>query len=707
VSIPAVLLAGAFLAAPGLGLAVGLFPPAKMSLPTRLALTFPLGYASIGLLAFLLALVNVLHAPLFFALYGIGTAAAWWFAVRRGAWREHLRRLRQEVVDERWIYLLAAVVLLVLAAVRLTYSPVFSLGDQTPLRYWADGIEVADAHGIPAVTLQWGRLFPSTVSKVVLNSFHAAASFPLGRGPLVPMGALLVTVSVGLMLVAFALGRELGLRYTAVLLPITLFANRFIGNKELTGDLLKYRAENWGRLAVFAGILLAVRVLRSERFRDVRTEALLAGALHGVAVGTHLVSFVIGATFIGAYALMRLLLDRRPLETLKSGVMMGAVALGVGGFLYLSAPGDIGFQGAAAAEVYERLGIEIGVGPDFDPTRYLATGQLEQPPHQGAGPFYNAPSRVTQFYVGTMLGDQALAQRRPLLLGVVALLAVGTVLVWGSRDLRAMTGASILLTLSLLVAALAFNYRYDVYVLAQFGGRRLFDYSTVPVALVGLGVLETVLGRSGGRLGRLGGPRPWVVPPAAALIVLVVCWVAVPKAVAPRQRLPFLATALGPLEWIAEHVPCEGRILADRRTLATFEAMTGHAGVVEGMGPYLRPQVLVPAIREMLAARAFFEDPLGNQDYLGERGVAAVVVTVPQHPIGGAHKLTEVNMEALDTAPFLRLATASESMRVYSVTGFNTDLSSDLPEVAGRPGYRCESTETSPTTEVRAAGDRA
>ncbi|MGH2683581.1 MAG: hypothetical protein ACRDIX_10150 [Actinomycetota bacterium] len=704
-SIPAVLLAGAFLAAPGLGLAVGLFPPGKMSLPARVALTFPLGYASVGLLAFLLALMGLLYAPFFFVLYGFGTAAAWWFAVRRGAWRVHLRGLRQEVLGERWIYLLAAVVLLVLAAVRLTYSPVFSLGDQTPLRYWADGIEVADAHGVPAVTLQWGRLFPSTVSKVVLNSFHAAASFLLGRGPLVPMGALLVTVSVGLMLAAFALGRELGLRYTAVLLPILLFANRFIGNKELTGDLLKYRAENWGRLAVFAGIILAVRVLRSERFRDVRTEALLAGALHGVAVGTHLVSFVIGATFIGAYALMRLALDRRPLETLKSGAMMGAVGLGLGGFLYLSAPGDVGFQGAAAADVYERLGIEIGVGPDFDPTRYLATGQLEQPPHQGAGPFYNAPSRVTQFYVGTMIGDQAVAQRRPLLLGAVALLAVGTVLVWGSRDLRAMTGASILLSASLLVAALAFNYRYDVYVLAQFGGRRLFDYSTVPVALVGLGVLETVLGRLGGRLG-LGGPRPWVVPAAAALIVLFVCWVAVPKAVAPRQRLPFLATALEPLEWIAEHVPCEGRILADRRTLATFEAMTGHAGVVEGMGPYLRPQVLVPAIREMLAARAFFQDPVGNQDYLGQRGVAAVVVTVPQHPIGGAHKLTEVDMEALDAAPFLRLATTSESLRVYSVASFDSDLSPDLPEVTGRPGYRCEATGTVATTEARPS-DRA
>jgi hypothetical protein len=689
-SIPAILLAGAFLATPGLALAVVMFPPGKLSLPTRLALAFPLGYASIALLAFLLALAHGLYAPVFFVIYGAGAATAWWFALRRGAAREHVQAWRREVVDERWMYLMFAALVVVLAAVRLTYSPVFNLADQTPIRYWADGVEVADAHSIPSDTLQWGRLFPSTVSKVLLNSFHAASSFLLGPGPLVPMGALLVTVSVGLILLAFALARELGLRYAALLLPILLFANRFIGNKELTADLLKYRAENWGRLAVLAGILLAVRALRSEWSRETRKESIVAGALLGAAVGTHLVSFVIGATFVGAYAFMCLILDKRILHIVKTSAAISAVAVGLGGFVYLAAPGDVGFQGATAAEVYEQLGIDIGVGPDFDPTRYLAKGELEQIPHRGAGPFYNAPSRVTQFYVGTMTGDQELARSHPLPLALVAVLAVGSVLVWGNRDLQTIVGASILLALALLVAAQAFNYRYDVYVLAQFGGRRLFDYSSIPVALVASAALETVLVRLGGRLAVVGGPRPWVPLAGVAVVTLLVSIVSIPKAVAPRYRLPFLASALGPLEWIAEHVPCEGRILADRRTLATFEAMTGHAGVVEGMGPYLRPQVLVPAIREMLAAREFFLDPEGNQLYLEQRGVAAVVATAPQHPIGGAHKLAEVDVEALDRAPFLRLVTASDSVRVYAVTDFNPLQVSQLPEVRGRPGYRCE-----------------
>ena len=42
-------------------------------------------------------------------------------------------------------------------------------------------------------------------------------------GPLPPMGALLVVVSVALLLVGYALGRELGLRYLAPLVPLLLF----------------------------------------------------------------------------------------------------------------------------------------------------------------------------------------------------------------------------------------------------------------------------------------------------------------------------------------------------------------------------------------------------------------------------------------------------------------------------------------------------
>src|SRR5262249_60124968 len=86
---------------------------------------------------------------------------------------------------------------------------------------------------------------------------------------------------------------------------------------------------------------------------------------------------------------------------------------------------------------------------------------------------------------------------------------------------------------------------------------------------------------------------------------------------------------------IEKNVPCDGRILSDRRSLATFELLTRRAGVLEGMGPYLRPSVLVSAIRQMLAARQFFENPSAGYDYLRQNGVAAVVLTNDTVPIGG------------------------------------------------------------------------
>ena len=39
--------------------------------------------------------------------------------------------------------------------------PVLNLSDQTPLRYWADGVEIADARRIPETSIQWGVEAPT------------------------------------------------------------------------------------------------------------------------------------------------------------------------------------------------------------------------------------------------------------------------------------------------------------------------------------------------------------------------------------------------------------------------------------------------------------------------------------------------------------------------------------------------------------------
>ena len=137
-----------------------------------------------------------------------------------------------------------AIVFLAIAIVRLRSSPLLNFEMFGPWRYWADGLEIADAGRVPAETLQWGSTWTPTVSKVVLNSYHAALSYAIGRAPLPAMGALLWLASTGLAAGLWALGRELGLRRLAPLLPLLTLV---VLDDELHRNLDVYTAENVGR----------------------------------------------------------------------------------------------------------------------------------------------------------------------------------------------------------------------------------------------------------------------------------------------------------------------------------------------------------------------------------------------------------------------------------------------------------------------------
>ena len=115
--------------------------------------------------------------------------------------------------------------------------------------------------GCPAQTLQWGSTWTPTVSKVVLNSYHAGLSYAIGRAPLPAMGALLWVASTGLAAGLWALGRELGLRRLAPLLPLLTLA---VLNDELRRNLDVYTAENVGRMVAVCALVLGVRALRDR-----------------------------------------------------------------------------------------------------------------------------------------------------------------------------------------------------------------------------------------------------------------------------------------------------------------------------------------------------------------------------------------------------------------------------------------------------------
>ena len=665
--------------APGFALQLLVLGPGRASFAVRAAVVVPLGYAAVAATALMLALLHVLVLPLLSVVLAAVTAVSLVVAVARRRANGASDPWREEMVDQRWLFAAAAVLFLGFVLVRLTFSPVLNLGDQTPLRYWADGVEMADARAVPEVSLQWGTLAPPATSKVVLNAFHAAAVLLVGRGPLEPMGALLLLVSCGLFLATFALALELGLRRFALLVPLVLFANALAGPRDPTLDLLNAKAENWGRLVVFAGLLLFLRAWR-ERGDDAgrrRVEAVVAGLLLGLGAGTHLVPTIVMLSFTGAYAASGVVFRAASIrEVGVAAAITAAATVAVAAFVLLAPGGDVGFEGAGRTAEYRRLAAELGLPADFDLTRYLALGQVEQPPHPGA--FYEPPGAIYHEFVRRTVGQQVL--RRPFLwlMPVAAVAALAVALALGAREVRALAAAAFATAVLLLVVALLFDLRFDVYVLAVFGPRRLFDYPGVFAALLGVAALESL-------------SRARVMTAVGLAAAVLFAAASLPRAVAPAGRERELATALPPLAWVAERVPCEGRVLADRRTLATFETLTRHAGVLEGMGPYLRPALLETALRELFAAEAFFASP--EEAYLRERGVAAVVTTTPGQTLGGvgaALKVGAADPTALDDVPFLRLVAASDTMRVYEVVGAaEVPPPRPLPNVSDLPGYRC------------------
>jgi hypothetical protein len=680
------LLAVLLLLVPGAGVALALFPPGRASLAVQAGVAVPLGYALAGAVAFLLALAHLLVLPVYVVALFAATIGMWFAALRRHGVRERLQAWRDDVRRDRWTYLLELALLAGMTVVRMGYSGIFNLHDQTPVRYWADGLEIADAHRIPALSLQWGHLFPSTVSKVFLNCFDAAASLVLGRGPVAPMGAVLFVVALGIVLAGFALARVLGLRLTAALFVLLLFANRLRGDKEFTIDLIHYRAEDVGRLLLIGALVFAVLALRSERFREGRRDALVAGALLGMLAGTHLVPFGVGSVFVGSYALARAILHRRLKAVLQLVGGLGLMAALVGAFVLIVPPGAIGFSGVGDASAYKQLAAQLGEPPCWDPTLYLTQGKLNQTCRTSTSGFYNPPRYVYDEFVRRSLGLAQPRIRYLLLLPLLYLTSVGVAFLFGSKDLAAATAASALLGVALLLVTLVFSWRSNIYVVAQFGERRLFDYTGVPVAVLGLGLVEVGVTRLGGMRIR-SRARPWLPIAAVVAASVLAGAILIPRDTQNPASARYLATALAPFAWIERNVPCGGRILSDRRTLATFEVFSRHAGVIEGMGPYLRPDVLIAAIPQMLAARRFFLDPAAGEAYLREQGVAAVVVTAPDQPIGGTLHIVRYDRAAFDSTPFLQVAARSASVTVYRVVGFATG--SGFPSVVGLPGYGC------------------
>ena len=506
--------AAALVLVPGIGAMLAVYPPGRAGLATRIALAFGLGYAAVGLTATGLVIAHVLSRSSFLVALLAVTLALWAAGLRRGRPGDHLQSLREELAEDRFAIAAGLVVLLAIAVVRLRSSPLLDFEMFGPWRYWADGLELADAGRVPAQSLQWGALYTPAISKLVLNSFHGGSSYLLGASPLPAMGALLWVASTGLAAGLWALGRELGLRLLSPLLPLLTLT---VLNDELRRNLDVYTAENVGRMVAVCGLVVGVRALRD---REGWLEPVVAAVLFGAGFATHGVPVVALMIALGWYGVARLVLewDRGAVVARMAVIAVGAPALTVA--LLLSAGGTIGFQGASGADRYGSF------GPGVDPTASLLAGTVEHSP-TGTGHWFIPPHGILTYFLRTVttLDDPprillwlipiaaivaavAMARLLPIDLGSTAIMAVG-------------------LGLSLVALAFLFSYRYTTQIPGRFGIDREFDYLPLAAVILVLAALEPAVGW----LTRL---RVWA-PAAVAALVVALPAVAVGATVGPAR----------------------------------------------------------------------------------------------------------------------------------------------------------------------------
>ena len=314
---PEVLLASVYVLVPGCALCLATGVGVGRSFFTFLALAFGLGYAGVATVSVLLALVGVFEPAALAVSWVGGCAVALIVALRRGAFRAHARGWLEHVRSDPWATAGAAVAVIGVAIARSMIAPVTALAP-TVLRNWSDALEIADAGRIPEGTLQWGTVLPPITSKVVLNAFNAGASMLLGRDVAVPQAALLSVVTIGLVVIVIALLSEMGVRRLAPLGALLLLMNH-LADFDLSTDLGRNLAEDWGRLASFSGVLcgvLAMRLGLSAERSEHRPHPpnripllVVGGILLGIAAGTHLVSASVGVAITCAIALASMIVS--------------------------------------------------------------------------------------------------------------------------------------------------------------------------------------------------------------------------------------------------------------------------------------------------------------------------------------------------------------------------------------------------------------
>jgi hypothetical protein len=608
----AIVVIAALILVPGAGAALALAPPGAISIESRIALAFGLGYALVAGVAILLALAHVFSRPAFVAAVVLGTAAVWVLALRRASPRMHASTLRVQAREAPFALAAGLVLLLSFAVSRFFYPAGSTLAIRSAWRYWADGLEVAGAGHVPTQTAQWGTEIPTTVSKVVLNAFEGGISFLLGPEPLPAMYGILIVASVGLVAALLAVGRELGLGIFAPLVPVltVLVPGSLPLSHEMSNDLKSFTAENIGRMAAFCALVAGIYAVRA---RFGRGPVVVTGALLAVAGLTHLVPTLVVGAMLVFYAAAASLVDRVGLRrTVVRGagiaVVFGVCFLGILGL----SGGDLGFQRATSGAAF------AGFPPGVDPTRSFSAGKLVGGPAK-EGHFLIPPREILRRYGEEVVGTLGAAWFGVLTLAVLAL---GTVaIVARARSLIPLVAVAWGLVATTLAVAFLFSYRYDTAIPGNFALRRLYDYIPLVPALLVPAFLTTATRPLAARNRAM----------AALALAVAVLGIAAVVDRAPRDRSLSSADAgIAVSERVAEFVPCDARMLANARTAGFWEATTGRRAVTEGMAPFLRPGVLQRILPVLVDANEFFDQPQAHRDFLARERIQYLIVVEPK-----------------------------------------------------------------------------
>jgi hypothetical protein len=662
---------------PGLGATLAVFKGGQARLPTQLACVFGLGFVTLASWGFLLIMVRIFNPATLWTGLGLLAIAFYIIGLRRSGIRERASALRDEIREDGWVNAIGLIAVVVFAfGVTRGQSALVNFGVANPFRYWSDGLEIAEAGQVPSETLQWGQLFAPTVSKLSFNALNGAFSY-LSENPLEVMAPPLILVLVGCAFAGWAFGRELGLRYTAPLMVILAGpGTQVFKHSLLISPQRWYAGETFARLALVTGLVLAVNALRNEGRPLV---AVAGGVALGVAGTTHLIPTGLGVGFLCFYAVFLVVSERRFRHTLTVGLVAGGI------FSLFVLSGLLLSGGDAAFDAVDREREIDTRGGTFDPTRYLSGGVADQPVEVQPGSrvemndgWYNLPGTIFEDYiVVSMTSDVDGSQPAMIFIGVGLVAAL--LLFFAPRPLRPLAIAGFVMWASLLVVAIFMSSSYETYVPGSFAQRRLWSYATFFPLVVGVAFLEVALQL-------LTKVRSWI-PTVVAGVIVCVALVGARPAPVRRSALRAGADSVRAMNWVAENLPCDARLMASQRTGGTFQGMTGRVAVTEGMAPYLRPEMLADVIDLLLDSRAFFEDPAGNEFVLNEYGIDYVLVANKKSLFDRKPPLLgRFPTERVAEAEGLELVHESRLMDVYRVINPST---AEWPNPNEHAGYAC------------------